>query len=42
MLTDLILNVFGEVSAKRYRSVRRALWLLLLACVGLIVYGLMT
>lgn len=41
MLSDLILNVFGEVVAKRYRAVRRYLWLGLLACLGLIVYAVM-
>lgn len=42
MLADLILNVLGEVAAKRYRSVRRIMWAGLLACIGLIIYACMT
>ena len=42
MLADLILNALGDIAAKRYRSVRRLLWLGLLACIGLIIYACMT
>jgi hypothetical protein len=41
MLADLILNAFGEVAAKRYRSLRRILWLGLLACIVLVIYASM-
>lgn len=41
MLAELILNVFGEVAARRYRSVRWILWLGLLALAGRIIYACM-
>lgn len=41
MLAELILNVFGEIAARRYRAVRWILWLGFLACIGRIIYACM-
>ena len=41
MLAELILNVFGEIAARRYRSLRWVLWLGILACIGRIIYACM-
>lgn len=41
MLAELILNVFGEVAARRYRAARWVLWLVLLAILGRIIYACM-
>jgi hypothetical protein len=39
MLGDLILNILGPVSAKRYPLVRMALWLIVAVFLILLIYG---
>ena len=39
MLADLILNILGPVSAKRYPVVRIALWLIVAVFLILLIYG---
>jgi hypothetical protein len=39
MLVDLILNILGPVSAKRYPVVRIALWLIVAVFLILWIYG---
>jgi len=39
MLAELILNVFGELLARRNRILRWAVWLFLLAIVARIIYA---
>ncbi|MCC2956144.1 hypothetical protein LK542_11005 [Massilia sp. IC2-477] len=41
MLAELILNVFGEIAARRYRTVRWIVWLILLAVIARIIYACM-
>ena len=38
-MADLILNVFGEAAARRYRALAWMLWLGLVALIGLIIYA---
>jgi hypothetical protein len=40
MLVDLILNILGPVSAKRYPVVRIALWLIVAVFLILLTYGI--
>jgi len=38
-MLELILNVFGEIFARRYHALRWIVWLVLLACIGRIIYA---
>ena len=41
MLVDLILNILGPVSAKRYPVVRIALWLIVAVFLIILIYGVL-
>lgn len=38
MLFDLIWNFIGPLAAKRYRGVRKALWIVLLGYLGWVLF----
>lgn len=38
MLFDLIWNVIGPLAAKRYKRVRKALWVVLFFYLGCVIY----
>lgn len=42
MLADLILNILGPISAKRYPVLRKALWLIVAVFLILLIYGVST
>lgn len=39
MISDLILNVFGEIAAKRYVLIRKALWMVAAVFIICVTYG---
>jgi hypothetical protein len=39
MISDLILNIFGEIAAKRYAAIRNALWVVAAVFIICIAYG---
>ena len=42
MLADLIVDLFGDAAAKRYRAIRWVFRITLLVVIGMIAYGLVT
>jgi hypothetical protein len=41
MLADIILNILGPISAKRYAVVRKALWVVLAVFLAFFIYGVL-